>query len=252
MATIEFLEKRIEGKEKELAKLTKKMERILKAQESGWTENPYYYREADIKWTQRDIDKANEALAKYKAELNTETEKANSRNIKAIIDFLEDWKDRVRTYHIESLPRFIEARTEYYKVNSEYCDWFNSRARWEASKEECKERREAEREAERRFRSAWNWFTPYVERIAGKDEINIEKLNKDLNKEADAKYDDIIERTNEIVGTITDASGLKIGMKGDLNGYITGERGKAKVETIGAGGYNIQCYHFRTLIHEMK
>ena len=248
MATIEYIEKRIAGKEKELEKLTKKMERILKAQETGWEVNPYYYGELDIEYTQRDIDKANEALTKYRAELETAQEKANSRNVKVIIEFLEAWKTRVRGYYIESLPRYIEARKAYYKINSDYCDWFNSRARNEATAEEYKKRRDEEREAERRFNRAWNWFKPYVER----DEVNLEKLDKDLKKDADAKYDEIIERTNEITGTITDASNLKIGFKGDLNGYITGERGKAKVETIGAGGYNIQCYHFRTLIHEMK
>lgn len=78
------------------------------------------------------------------------------------------------------------------------------------------------------------------------------KLEKDLVAEANRKYDFIIERVNAICGTITDASGLRVGAKGDLNGYIKGERGTAKVETIGAGGYNIQCFHFRTLIHEMK
>ena len=63
-------------------------------------------------------------------------------------------------------------------------------------------------------------------------------------------YDDIIERTNRITGTITDATQLEVGAKGELNGYIIGERGTAKVSTIGAGGYNIQCFHFRTVIHE--
>ena len=76
------------------------------------------------------------------------------------------------------------------------------------------------------------------------------KLEKDLDEEANRKYDFIIERTNAIVGEITDASDLEVGAKQDLNGYITGTRGRAKVQTIGAGGYNIQCFHFRTLINE--
>ena len=72
--------------------------------------------------------------------------------------------------------------------------------------------------------------------------IDLEKLQRDLDHEADCKYDFIIERTNEIVGKITDAGGLSIGRKGDLNGLIIGTNGTAKVQTIGAGGYNIQCY----------
>ena len=35
----------------------------------------------------------------------------------------------------------------------------------------------------------------------------------------------------------------------NLNGYIIGTKGCCSIKTIGAGGYNIQCFHFRTLIH---
>ena len=48
----------------------------------------------------------------------------------------------------------------------------------------------------------------------------------------------------------TDASGLEVGAKGELNGLVNGTRGVARVTTIGAGGYNIQCFHFRTLVKD--
>ena len=62
MASVEFITKRIEGKEKELEKLTKKLERIRKAEATGWTVNPYYYHESDLKYTLRDIEAAQKAL----------------------------------------------------------------------------------------------------------------------------------------------------------------------------------------------
>lgn len=246
--TIETLNKRIEGKEKEIARLEKKLERIRKVEASGWEVNPYYYSNYDLRVTTRELAEAKESLENYKAMLVKETEKANSRNIKVILDFLEDWKARVREFHIDALPRYIEAREEYYKKDTEYCNWFNSAERRNSTPEEIKARKAENREIENKFRSAWAWLTPYIER----DQINLARLNKDLDRDADAKYDFIIERTNDIVGKITDATNLRIGAKGDLNGFIIGERGKAKVQTIGAGGYNIQCYHFRTLINEMK
>jgi len=252
MASIEFIQKRIEGKEKEIAKLEKKMERIRKAEASNWENNPYWYSERDIRITTRELEQAQKALDEYKAMLVAETEKAASRNITVILEFLNNWKNRVRESYENSLPHYKVAREEWFAASRAHADWYNNgRFKIEDREERARINKEKDAEwraADAKFHASWKWITPYIER----DALNYEKLNKDLDREADAKYDFIIERTNEITGTITDATNLRIGAKGDLNGYIIGERGKAKVETIGAGGYNIQCYHFRTLINRMK
>lgn len=245
--TIETLQKRIEGKEKEVEKLSKKLERIHKAKESNWENNPYWYSEYDLGHTERELEAANKSLNDYKGQLLCEQEKANSRNIKPILEFLDRWKDRVRQYHIDCVPDYLKARDEFYALDKAHSEWWNSGG-FHAPKEEYKQRKDELNHARKEYRAAWNWLIDYMDR----DKLDLEKLNKALDREANAKYDDIIERTNHITGTITDASNLHIGRKGDLNGFIEGERGKAKVETIGAGGYNIQCYHFRTLIHELK
>lgn len=247
MASVEFIQKRVTGKEKEVEKLEKKLARINKAKASNWENNPYYYDESDLKYTQRDLDEANKMLAKYRADLKEATEKANSRNVKVIVDFLEDWKVNTKKFYERMTVGYIEALEDWYRYEHEYCDWFNYQRR-NCTVEERKAKRVEYDERKKEFTSEWNWMMIYME---GKC-LNEEKLDRDIKNEADRKYDFIIERTNAIVGTITDASNLYIGKDAELNGYIIGERGKAKVQTIGAGGWNIQRYHFRTLIHEMR
>jgi len=66
------------------------------------------------------------------------------------------------------------------------------------------------------------------------------------------KKEMFINRIKEVTGDIKNLNGLNMGMNGEINGIAEGENGKAKVETIGAGGYNIQCYHFRVLVNEIK
>lgn len=271
MASIEFITKRIEGKEKELDKLNKKMERIRKAEATNWEVNPYYYSEYDIKSTLRDIEDAQKALDNYKSQLVTETEKNNSRNVEVILTFLERWKARVRFHYTAGL-------TEYYEEKEAVSDLYRKIERYSYS-DTNKSAEQVEYEtASKAFRNKCRGYfekQPYTDRkgelkyhdVKVKDgeyeylraytvERTLEeataRLEKDLVQEANRKYDFIIERTNKIVGTITDASNLVIGSKEDLNGYIIGDRGTAKVTTIGAGGYAVQCFHFRTLINPMK
>ena len=83
--------------------------------------------------------------------------------------------------------------------------------------------------------------------------FDIEKLNKILAREKESKYFDLCNRISEVVGEITDARGLSIGNRyGELNGVVDGTKGSARIETIGAGGYNVQCFHYRVLVHRIR
>ena len=77
-------------------------------------------------------------------------------------------------------------------------------------------------------------------------------LNKMLDREVASKRVDLYHRCSAVVGVITDATGLKTGNNGSINGIVIGEEGKAEVETILAGGYNIQVLHYRVLVKPLK
>lgn len=280
MATIEFLRNRFQKAQEQLSKkentfnkksamIVKKVDQIdqmgynwmdilkspyssdktfQKAQELAWSVDTLT---DDVKSLHKSLDELRAKVAKYEAELQEAEEKANSRNVKVILDFLQAWKEDCKSYYIRHTEDWIRTLMDYYKEDRKYTEWYNRHFEERKNKDLMKEIKKPVEEA-KKIHAMFTYLDSYMYRSNGTYILDMEKLNKDLDQEADRKYDFIIERTNEIVGQITDASGLSIGEKGDLNGFIVGTKGTASVQTIGAGGYNIQCFHFRTLIHKVK
>ena len=285
MASIEFLTERIEGAKAKIEKKQNTIEKKLKLidkkyamiektedeQERRWIEFDIKYLNQDIERGRKEIAELRESLDKYIAQKNTVLEKAASRNVKAIIDFLENWKRRMFNYYNMGLEPCYKMKDELKALslnlrNFRYCtpEYEEALKPYNALRDEYEEKvcgiwEEVEyinrwgKPDKKRVQvqeGEWEYLRPYD--CQDSYEQATAKLNADLRDEANRKYDFIIERVNAICGKITDASGLSVGAKGDLNGNIIGERGVAHVQTIGAGGYNIQCFHFRTLIHEVK
>lgn len=63
---------------------------------------------------------------------------------------------------------------------------------------------------------------------------------------------DILTRAWSKVGRVNKLVMAHIGSDGSFNGYIEGEKGKVHIETILAGGYNIQRLHYRVLVKEIQ
>lgn len=80
---------------------------------------------------------------------------------------------------------------------------------------------------------------------------NAESIRKLIENDKQVKIVQLTMRVTDVIGKITNANEMNVSEKGDLIGIIEGENGRARVETISAGGWNIQCYHYRTLVTKL-
>ena len=126
MASREFILKRISGAEDKISKLNAKLARIEEALNGG--KNPYSYSEHDKKWTLRDLEDAKQSLIKYQTQLAQEDEKALSRNVPAITEFLTAWKQRMTEFYNERFSKYPEALKKFNEDMKPYkMDYFQER-----------------------------------------------------------------------------------------------------------------------------
>ena len=273
---IESLKRRIESKKVEIDKIQKKIQKLESkktkeayVKEYSWIyggaksfeeakeyaeknnrlpiedsyENYIKSLDGDIKSANKDLEDAKSTLNKYQFQVEDNISKGGTRTIKIILDFLENWKERVYTIYEKAIEDCFEMKQklrnawgteEYDSLRKEYNQNLNG------SKTESGYNKEGK----------WQFISPYISRYRTTSEC-LDRVKKDLNDEANRKYDFIVKRVNELVGEIKDASDLKVGAKGDLNGFIEGTNGTVHVQTVEAGGYNKQIFHFRTLFNKL-
>lgn len=204
----------------------------------------------EISYAACDLTEAETQLEKYKNALimaQAKQNKLNAPRIKVIMEFLEGWKAKVEQYIVNN----AKVATEYYEASRAASEFYNTQWRVYTSRREFRQDYDELYKKAEDIKARVDSLTFEVYEFTG-DHVNHDKLKAYLDKEADNLYLDMVERVTKVIGEINDAAGLSIGAKGELNGVISGAKGKARIETIGAGGYNIQRYHFRTLVHPIK
>ena len=196
-------------------------------------------------------------LSNWQNKLHVATEKERFVNDQApavIIEFLNQWKEQARDWHVQGHARYLElketirdltkaAEVEYRKQNPEGRTFGRA---YDAFMKEHKELSTAKHQQA--------LLGGVVARMATyrDEEERLAYLEKVLEEDRKVKMFDLINKVNEAVGTITDARYLKVNEKGNLDGIIIGEQGQARIETSGVGGYNIVCFHYRTNVWPIR
>ena len=234
-------------------KITRYENKLEEAAAHNFDEN--YYSKDTYEW---DIRGAKEDFAKAKKYLQKlEDKKA------------EDESDSIRRAKINKIPVFEEFLDNYRKEcfefeNKSFEKSLNFAIEWEKethrilkdvafySNEVLKKAKHSYDDFRKEMvKLASREVTEYFGRFGYNDENWNEFIADLIEKDVEDKRNIFYDRVSEKAGNIVDAR-LRIGDNGEINGWVTGDKATVTVDTITAGGWNIQCRHFRVLVHEYK
>ena len=263
-----------------------------------WTSNPIVQTQNGIKELEERCQKYRNSIAEEekkvadrKASIESHSISVNGKDVNVIVEFLNNWENKVTEHYMHIYEKYVTEAKSYYEENvkglveykfentwglsiedletlwatSEYTKYYSTWMDYNKApyRNDCyKAIHEVLDDAKETYHSIFN--TKVIEKYAKtlhnpKKEVFEENMRKDIAKEKDRKYDQLIKDVEGIVGKIIDMSHIKIGVKGDLEGYVVGTDGEAELWTSGAGGFNTnvivnvkhgQCFHFRFYVRK--
>lgn len=271
------IQKKIDKKLEQIEKrkvITEKLEKKLLTLPEGEKSDFIYW---DLKPSQSKLRELEGQLERLQVQLEKQLNKENVPKIPAIEALLDKWEIKAREYieecHVESgrfrdslrekwnpLEKGLLAKGLYSNFIHQFCyaykykrfndkefkEKYQAYKGHELSEEEFQHLLDYAREDSgyEEFRKTNEvWLDLYG------DEENIARFMRD---QKDIRRQELIERVTKVVGEIEDCSNLHFGRDDGINGIVKGKKASAKVNTIEAGGYNIQCYHYRVLVKELK
>lgn len=253
------IEKEIKNRNKYLNRLSNNFKEYTDINHYKWKdieEMNLKFSSYDEKYAFEDCRRKNINISDYTTTLNKYKNQLKALSdlvdLPALKEFLNNWKEEAINYYTALVDSYIQHRKE---IEEEYtkkgtitngCIYYNS-----PFKAEYHEKCEALKKA----------YGSYILNIVNYySSTRYEKIKEDMEKEAQAKYKKLVNRISGIVGEINDCSHLSI-KNGEINGIISGNKGKASINTVVAGGYNEnvivnvkhgQCLHYRVLVKEYK
>ena len=275
--TIEKLKESISKSELKVEKCKATIERHKKQLEKKIKIGDSY----EIKWKEQDIIgatkklvEAERVLSNWKSKLDIELEKERfiEGNAPEVIKvFLEDWKTKALEWHLVKYTNYqkfkkdlIEnarlCRIECIKITPEYSRYLDGVEKPNFDLLNVFPRSFMDKHLEKNNLD-YKSINKAKANFAGVNVLHMDGIYNEterhdwiegrLEKEKKFKMIDLITRINNEIGEITDASNLEVSNKGNLDGIVVGTKGSIKITTIEAGGFNIQCFHYRTLIKKL-
>lgn len=199
---------------------------IATLQSRGFTEKEA----SDISWTIYDIENAEEGI-----ENNTKQIEETRKTIAKYEAQLAGELERESTY-INEVPESMKTlQSELVRVWDEY-DAIHKEDMRKAYKE----------------LGYYDFFRTYSYADYEVMTKSLEELHKANERDAKMMIINLVNRVKDITGEVTswDDITCTYGAHGmpTLNGTVIGKEGNAEIESITAGGYNIQRFHIRVLV----
>lgn len=226
----------------------------------------------DLERFGKEIVSEGKAIAKAKKELKAlkeELKKVEIEEIKTskdpIDEFLAMWRVKAHKYFTGLRKVMVEKRSAKYPINKENLELvkrsFDRRAysddRIEEILKELPTMDSYKKEGyEREITSARfkEWLSLHTKTdisiIEGMGDPN--HIERVLDRDVIVKKKSFIAKIEAKAGKLVDVKGLSVGVDGSLNGIAIGSERSVKVESILAGGYNVQCLHYRVLVKPIK
>ena len=178
--------------------------------------------------------------------------------IEVIETFLQTWKQKALIYYLDLQKEYQEQQKKRYDITEDnlklITDYAGYKQRYkdELIQEYLKltpnDYRTNNLKAEINYEYLKLWQKRHTKidlDIISRSQKDIEKI---LDRELETKRKNLITRIEQKAGNIINASALYIAGNGEINGFIEGTIKTVQVETITAGGYNVQCFHYRVLV----
>lgn len=220
--------------------------------EQFWVLCDYYSIQDDIKNNLKKLEELQEKLRDYRTKKAEEDRKNDVPIIPVVEEFLQRWRATADKYYREQVQKIHQWKADYKVYYDQQMEELKAKYEYRVNhidREVEAEKKERKVDYQYKDNQLKKLFTQDCLKLASYscDEFEVQ-LNKMLDDEVNFKRADLYHRCSAVVGVITDATGLKTGSNGSINGVVIGENSKAKVETILAGGYNIQILHYRVLV----